>query len=112
MLACLADDVQMSFEIGAEELPCAEAYHGPIGFELQEDRLAEAIAIDRFEQIDFWASETQIAVVNSIEMTIRKNDRKVSLSREAQLYRFDGAGKVAYVTEGVDPTEVIAALPA
>ena len=112
MLACLADDVQMSFEIGAEELPWAEAYHGPIGFELQEDRLAEAIAIDRFEQIDFWASETQIAVVNSIEMTTRKNDQKVSLSRELQLYRFDGAGKVAYVTEGVDPTEVIAALPA
>ena len=112
MLACLADNVHMSFEIGAEEFPWAGDYHGHAGFELQQDRFAEAITIDRFEQLDFLASETQVAVVNSIDMTIKKNGRKVSLTREVQLYKFDGAGKVAFCTEIVDPTQMIAAFRA
>ena len=112
MLACLADNVHMSFEIGAEEVPWAGDYHGHAGFELQQNRLAEAITIDRFEQLDFLASETQVAVVNSIDMTIKKNGRKVSLSREVQLYRFDVTGKVTFCTEIVDPTQMIAVLRA
>ena len=62
------------------------------------------------EQLDFLASETQVAVVNNIELVVKKNGQKASLPRYVQIFTFDSAGKLARLCEAYDPTPLLAAL--
>ena len=71
--------------------------------------MADAVQIDEFEQLDFLASETRVAVVSKFEMTMKKNGQKVSLPRFVQIVTFD-AGKITHACQAYDPTELLAAL--
>ena len=54
-------------------------------------------------------SESQVAVVLRVDMTLKKNGQKVSFPRYVQLWTFDESAKVASVCEVYDPTELLAA---
>ena len=57
----------------------------------------------------FLVSESQVAVVLRLEMTLKKDGQKVSFPRYVQLWTFDESGKVASVCEVYDPTKLLAA---
>ena len=62
-----------------------------------------------FEQLDFLASENQVAVVSREEFTLKKNGQKVSFPKYIQVWTFDAAGKVEREFNSYDPTELLAA---
>ena len=110
MVARSAENIQIELDIGVGEIPWAGEYQGHAGLEKNQDLLAETVQVDVLEQLDYFASETQVVVVNKIEMTVKKNGQKVSLPRYVQFMSFDAAGKLAKVCEAYDPTPLIAAL--
>jgi len=85
-------------------------YQGHSGVNAQQELLAEHADITVLEQLDFLASETQVAVVNNIELVVKKNGQKASLPRYVQIFTFDSAGKLARLCEAYDPTPLLAAL--
>ena len=109
MLAVFAENIKLVSEPGAGELPWAGVYEGHAGVETQQDRLAEHVEVSGLEELDFLVSESQVAVVLRVEMTLKKNGQKVSFPRYVQLWTFDESGKVASVCEVYDPTELLAA---
>ena len=110
MLANCAENVQLVLDIGIGEIPWAGVYEGHSGVESQQDLLAEHAEFTSFEQLDFLASETQVAVVNTAEMTLKKNGQKISLPRYVQLMTFNAAGKMTRASEAYDPTPLLTAL--
>ena len=110
MLKCCAENVRVVLDIGVGQIPWAGEYEGHAGVEEEQRRMADAVQIDKFEQLDFLASETRVAVVSKVEMTVKKNGQRVSLPRYVQFMSFDAAGKLAKVCEAYDPTPLIAAL--
>jgi len=63
MLAVCAENIKLVSEPGAGEIPWAGVYEGRAGFETQQDRLAEHVAVSGLEELDFLVSESQVAVV-------------------------------------------------
>lgn len=61
------------------------------------------------DQLDFLASENQVAVVSQLEMTVKKNGRKVSTPKFVQIFTFNATGKVTRLRELYDPTPFLAA---
>jgi ketosteroid isomerase-like protein len=109
MLAVFAENIKLVSEPGAGELPWAGVYEGHAGVETQQDRLAEHVEVSDLEELDVLVSESQVAVVLRLEMTLKKDGQKVSFPRYVQLWTFDASGKVASVCEVYDPTELLAA---
>ena len=109
MLAVFAENIKLVSEPGAGEIPWAGVYEGRAGFETQQDRLAEHVEVSGLEELDFLVSESQVAVVLRVEMTLKKNGQKVSFPRYVQLWTFDESAKVASVCEVYDPTKLLAA---
>ena len=97
MLAVFAENIKLVSEPGAGELPWAGVYEGHAGVETQQDRLAEHAEVSDLEELDFLVSESQVAVVLRLEMTLKKDGQKVSFPRYVQLWIFDESGKVASV---------------
>ena len=110
MLKCCAEDVRVVIDIGVGQIPWAGEYEGHAGLEEEQRRMADAIQIDEFEQLDFLASETKVAVVNKCEMTVKKNGQKVSLPRFVHIMTFDAASKITHICQCYDPTDLVAAL--
>ena len=108
-LVLFAENIRLVSEPGAGELPWAGVYEGHAGVETQQDRLAEHAEVSDLEELDFLVSESQVAVVLRLEMTLKKDGQKVSFPRYVQLWTFDESGKVASVCEVYDPTELLAA---
>ena len=108
-LALFAENIRLVSEPGAGELPWAGVYEGHAGVETQQDRLAEHAEVSDLEELDFLVSESQVAVVLRLEMTLKKDGQKVSFPRYVQLWTFDESGKVASVCEVYDPTKLLAA---
>ena len=73
------------------------------------NQIVEHVKIGGFEQLDFLVSENQLAVVNRMEYTLKKNGQKVSFPRFIQVWAFDVAGKVEREFNSYDPTELLAA---
>ena len=109
ILAVFAENIRLVSEPGAGELPWAGVYEGHAGVETQQDRLAEHAEVSDLEELDCLVSESQVAVVLRLEMTLKKDGQKVSFPRYVQLWTFDESGKVASVCEVYDPTELLAA---
>ena len=109
ILSVFAENIRLGSEPGAGELPWAGVYEGHAGVETQQDRLAEHAEVSDLEELDFLVSESQVAVVLRLEMTLKKDGQKVSFPRYVQLWTFDESGKVASVCEVYDPTELLAA---
>ena len=109
MLKCCAENVRVVLDIGVGQIPWAGEYEGHAGVEEEQRRMADAVQIDKFEQLDFLASETRVAVVSKVEMTVKKNGQKVSLPRFVQIMTFDAAGKITHACQAYDPTELLAA---
>ena len=110
MVARSAENIQIGLDIGVGEIPWAGEYQGHAGLEKNQDLLAETVQVDVFEQLDFFASETQVVVVNKIEMTVNKNGQKVSLPRFVHIMTFDAASKITHICQCYDPTDLVAAL--
>ena len=109
MTAALAENVEFENRAGAGEIPWAGLHHGHSGFMALLDRLEEHLQFDVFEQLNFLASENQVAVVSRMEWTLKKNGQKVSYPTFIQLWTFDAAGKAERVFDNHDPTELLAA---
>ena len=109
MTAALAENVEFKSEPGAGEIPWAGARHGHSGFLSFMDSLEEHVEFDVFEQLDFLASENQVAVVNRMEYTLKKNGQKVNIPDYIQLLAFDATGKMERAHDVYDPTELLAA---
>ena len=110
MIANCTENVELTLDIGVGEIPWSGTYQGHAGVEAQQDLLAEHADITAFDQLDFLASEAQVAVVSSAEMVIKKNGQTISLPRYVQTMTFDTTGKLALVCEAYDPTSLLAAL--
>ena len=78
MTAALAENVEFENRAGGSEIPWAGVHHGHSGFMALLDRLEEHLQFDVFEQLDFLASDNQVAVVSRMEWTLKKNGQKVS----------------------------------
>ncbi|MEE2636235.1 MAG: nuclear transport factor 2 family protein [Acidobacteriota bacterium] len=76
MTAALAENVELQSEAGANEIPWAGVHHGHSEFMAILDQLAEHVQFDSFEQLDYLASENQVAVVNRMEWTLKKTVRR------------------------------------
>ena len=109
MTAALAENVEFENRAGAGEIPWAGVHHGHSGFMALLDRLEEHLQFDVFEQLNFLASENQVAVVNRMEYSLKKNGQKVSFPKYIQVWTFDAAGKVEREFNSYDPTELLAA---
>ena len=109
MIAALAENVEFVRSPGAGEIPWAVARHGHSGLADLLDQMVEHVQMDVFEQLDFLASENQVAVVSRMEWTLKKNGQKVSYPTFIQLWTFDAAGKAERVFDNHDPTELLAA---
>ena len=109
MIAALAENVEFENRAGAGEIPWAGVHHGHSGFMALLGRLEEHLQFDVFEQLDFLASENQVAVVNRMEYSLKKNGQKVSFPKYIQVWTFDAAGKVEREFNSYDPTELLAA---
>ena len=109
MTAALAENVEFENRAGAGEIPWAGVHHGHSGFMAFLDRLEEHLQFDVFEQLDFLASENQVAVVNRMEYTLKKNGQKVNIPDYIQLLAFDATGKMERAHAVYDPTELLAA---
>jgi len=110
MIANCAENVELVLDSHAGEIPWYGMYQGHSGVNAQQDLQAEHVDITVFEQLDFLASENQVAVVNNVELVLKKNGQKVSLPRYVQIMTFDASGKLARVCEAYDPTPLLAAL--
>ena len=109
MIAALAENVEFESSPGAGEIPWAVARHGHSGIADLLDQIVEHVKMDVFEQLDFLASENQVAVVNRMEYSLKKNGQKVSFPKYIQVWTFDAAGKVEREFNSYDPTELLAA---
>ena len=110
MIANCAENVELVLDSHVGEIPWSGIYQGHSGVNAEQDLQAEHVDITVFEQLDFLTSETQVAVVNNIELLVKKNGQKASLPRYVQIMTFDPAGKVVRVCEAYDPTPLLAAL--
>ena len=109
MIAVLAENVEFESDPGAYEIPWARAQHGHSGLADLLDQIVEHVQMDVFEQLNFLASENQVAVVNRMEYSLKKNGQKVSFPKYIQVWTFDAAGKVEREFNSYDPTELLAA---
>ena len=109
MIAALAENVEFESSPGAGEIPWAVARHGHSGLADLLDQIVEHVQMDVFEQLDFLASENQVAVVNRMEFSLKKNGQNISFPRYIQVWTFDAAGKVEREFNSYDPTELLAA---
>ena len=109
MTAALAENVEFENRAGASEIPWAGVHHGHSGFMALLDRLEEHLQFDVFEQLDFLASDNQVAVVSRMEWTLKKNGQKVTIPYYIQLLAFDATGKMERTHAVYDPTELLAA---
>jgi len=110
MIAICTENVELALDSHVGEIPWSGVYQGHSGVNAQQELLAEHADITVLEQLDFLASETQVAVVNNIELVVKKNGQKASLPRYVQIFTFDSAGKLARLCEAYDPTPLLAAL--
>ena len=109
MIGALAENVEFESSPGAGEIPWAAGRHGHSGLADLLDQIVEHVQMDVFEQLDFLASENQVAVVNRMEFSLKKNGQKVSFPKYIQVWTFDAAGKVEREFNSYDPTELLAA---
>ena len=110
ILESCSEDVEWSADnIGAGEFPWAGVRHGHAGARQFFAEVAEHIQIDVYEQLDFLASDNQVAVVNRQEMTLKKNGQKVIFPEAINLWTIGAAGKVTRLSSAMDPTELLAA---
>ena len=109
MIAALAENVEFESSPGAGEIPWAAARHGHSDLADLLDQIVEHLQMEVFEQLDFLASENQVAVVNRMELSLKKNGQKVSFPKYIQVWTFDAAGKVEREFNSYDPTELLAA---
>ena len=110
MLKCCAENVRVVLDTAAGGIPWSGEYEGHADLEAEQRLMAEFLQIDAFEQLDFLASETKVAVVSKIEVTVKKNGRKVSLPRFVHIMTFDAANKITHICQCYDPTDLVAAL--
>ena len=110
MLGCCAEDVRVVLDTAAGGIPWSGEYEGHADLEAEQRLMAEFLRVDAFEQLDFLASETKVAVVSKIEVTVKKNGRKVSLPRFVHIMTFDAASKITHICQCYDPTDLVAAL--
>ena len=108
ILASCAEDVEWGVDVGTGELPWAGVRHGHAGVRQFFDLVAEHVEVDLVE-LDFPASENQVAVVNRMEWTLKKNGQKVNIPDYIQLLAFDATGKMERAHAVYDPTELLAA---
>ena len=109
MVNC-AEDIEWQAEnTGAGELPWGGVRHGHAGTRQWFESIAEHIEISALEQLDFLASESQVAVVMREELTIKKNGQKVNLPQVIGLWTFGEGGKVTRTFNAYDPTAFLAA---
>ncbi len=71
--------------------------------------MAKFLRVDALEQLDFLARD-KVAVVNKIEVTVKKNGRKVSLPRFVHIMTCNAAHKITHICQCYDPTDLVAAL--
>ena len=109
MTAAIAENVKFENGAGAGEIPWAGVRHGHSGFLSLMDSLEEHVEFDVFEQLDFLVSDNQVAVVNRMEYTLKKNGQKVNIPDYIQLLAFDATGKMERAHDVYDPTELLAA---
>ena len=105
-----AENVRVVLDTAAGGIPWPGEYEGHADLEAEQRLMAEFLQIDAFEQLDFLASETKVAVVSKIEVTVKKNGRKVSLPRFVHIMTFDAASKITHICQCYDPTDLVAAL--
>ena len=110
MLKCCAENVRVVLDTAAGGIPWSGEYEGHADLEAEQRLMAEFLQIDAFEQLDFLASETKVAVVSKIAVTVKKNGRKVSLPRFVHIMTFDAANKITHICQCYDPTDLVAAL--
>ena len=110
MLGCCAENVRVVLDTAAGGIPWSGEYEGHADLEAEQRLMAEFLQINAFEQLDFLASETKVAVVSKIEVTVKKNGRKVSLPRFVHIMTFDAASKITHICQCYDPTDLVAAL--
>ena len=110
MLKCCAENVRVVLDTAAGGIPWSGEYEGHADLEAEQRLMAEFLQINAFEQLDFLASETKVAVVSKIEVTVKKNGRKVSLPRFVHIMTFDAANKITHICQCYDPTDLVAAL--
>ena len=72
--------------------------------------MAEFLRVDALEQLDILALETKVAVAGKIEVTVKKNGRKVSLPRFAHIMTCNAANKITHICQCYDPTDLAVAL--
>ena len=109
ILVNCAEDIEWQAEnTGAGELPWGGVRHGHAGTRQWFESIAEHIEISALEQLDFLASESQVAVVMREELTIKKNGQKVTIPEIIGLWTFNAAGKVVRVSNLYDPTAFFA----
>ena len=110
LLDCCAENVRVVLDTAVGGIPWSGEYEGHADLEAEQRLMAEFLQIDAFEQLDFLASETKVAVVSKIEVTVKKNGRKVSLPRFVHIMTFDAANKITHICQCYDPTDLVAAL--
>ena len=105
-----AENVRVVLDTATGGIPWSGEYEGHAGLEAEQLLMAEFLRVDALEQLDFLASETKVAVVSKIEVTVKKNGRKVSLPRFVHIMTFDAASKITHICQCYDPTDLVAAL--
>ena len=107
MVKCCAEDIRVVIDIGVNIIPWAGEYEGHAGLREEQRRMADAVNVTHFEQLDFLASETRVAVVSEVELTLKKNGRTVSVPRFVQILTFNSAGQIEHVCQAYDPTDIL-----
>ena len=108
ILASCAEDVEWGVDVGTGELPWAGVRHGHAGARQFFDLVAEHLEVDLVE-LDFPASENQVAAVNRQELTLKKNGQKVICPEVVNLWTIGATGKVTRLSTIMDPTQLLAA---
>ena len=108
ILASCAEDVEWGVDGGTGELPWAGVRHGHAGVRQFFDLVAEHLEVDLVE-LDFPASENQVAAVNRQELTLKKNGQKVICPEVVNLWTIGATGKVTRLSTIMDPTQLLAA---
>ena len=99
MLKCCAENVRVVLDTAAGGIPWSGEYEGHADLEAEQRLMAEFLQIDAFEQLDFLASETKVAVVSKIEVTVKKRGSSSPGSRlMASRWKATGATGILAVT--------------